>query len=162
MKVLKHSFSYLKSTRLKECKHVNTIYLLGQNIAEVHWITKEKYLKYLEKISERFKGKIIYKPHRSEEVTKEYELLIGDDFVIEKEISQGPIEMALLEKKIYPKIIISFFSSALFSLEKIFTDCEIYAVRIENDDLVANQKSIEIVNECYEFFNNTGVKVVHL
>jgi len=162
MKVVKHGFSYLKSTKLQECKNDNNIYLLGQNIAEVHWITKEKYLKYLEKIIAKFKGRIIYKPHRSEEITKEYDCLLCDNFIIDKEISQGPIETSLIDNGIYPKMIISFFSSALFSLDKIFSDSEIYAIKIDKNDLVANQDNIAIVDECYNFFRNTGVNILKL
>jgi hypothetical protein len=163
IKVIQHNFSYLKEHALKECKKTDSIYVLGQNIAEVGYIKEDVYLEYLHKIIEKFDGNIIYKPHRSEKITKAYESLISDRFFIDKDISQGPIEISLITNKIYPSIVISFFSSALFSLDKIFDDSLIYAIKIKEDDFIVEDKNIRnVIKSCYNFLESTSVKYIEI
>ncbi len=157
IKVIQHDFHYLKLKKLKNCKKDNCIYLLGQNLSEIKFMKKEVYLKYLKNIKKAYKEDIIYIPHRSEEITSEYDFLIDDTFKIQH--SKGPIEATLINENIYPKIIISFVSSALFNLDKIFSDTDIYAVKIDPNDLISNKSVIE---SCYDFFNNTGVSIINL
>jgi hypothetical protein len=148
--------------QLKKCNKSNDIYILGQNLSEIGFMTKEIYLNYLHKIIDKFKGNIIYKPHRSEEISDAYNYLISENFTIEKDIFQGPIETSLINHHIYPTVIISFVSSALFSLDKIFDEATIYAVKIKENDLIKKEKNIEIIKSCYNFFENTGVKYLDL
>lgn len=161
MKVIQHDFRYLKKSRLRACKKSNNIYILGQNLVEVGWITEEKYLQYLEKIIEKLlkehSGKIIYKPHRSEKITMSYYSLQSEYFLIDQDINKGPIETSLINENIYPSVIVSFFSSALFSLDKIFDDTLIYSVKIEERDLIKKEKNMAIINSCYAFLENTSV-----
>lgn len=157
IKVIKHDFTHLKANKLQNCKKDNTIYILGQNLAEAEYIKKEIYLHYLEKISAKYNENIIYIPHRYEIVDSSYNHLINDSFTIKP--SEGPIEASFINKGIYPKIIISFISSALFNLDKIFSDSKIYAIKIDSKDLIKNQ---EIMEKCYNAFENTGVEVIHI
>jgi hypothetical protein len=161
--VVRHNFPYLKQTKLKECKKNNTIYLLGQNIVENGIIQEEVYLRYLQKILEKFEGKIIYKPHRSEKITDNYYKLINEHFSIDENISQGPIETSLIDNHVYPAVIISFFSSALFSLDKIFDEALIYAVKINTNDLInVDNNLMKVIDECYDFLKNTGIKQIDI
>lgn len=162
MNVIQHDFSFLKKTKLQECIKTKTIYILGQNLVEVGFIKEEIYLKYLKKIIENYDGKIIYKPHRSEKVTDSYLSLVSENFLIDTEINQGPVEITFLNNKIYPSIVISFFSSALFSLDKIFENTLIYSVKIDEKDLIKKHNNVEVINSCYAFLKNTNVKDIDI
>lgn len=157
-KVIKHNFSYLKAHRLQLCKKTNDIYILGQNLIEDKWIKAENYIQYITKIIEYFnESKIIYIPHRSEKITEDYQTLFKyKNFTLQK--SDGPIEMAFIYKNIYPTTIISFFSSALFNLDKIFSDTNIYAIKIDENNLLSHQ---QVVQKCYTFFHGTNVQLVN-
>ncbi len=157
IKVIKHNFSYLKANKLKKCKEDDSVYLLGQNLSEAGFMEKDIYLNYLKKIIKHFKKKIIYIPHRTEEIDHRYNELISDSFIIKT--SEGPIEAGFITKGIYPKIIVSFISSALFNLDTIFENSEIYAVKINSQDLITKQ---DVVQKCYDFFDNTRVSVIEL
>ena len=156
-KVVYHDFTYLKSNKLRECKNDNHIYLLGQNLADIGIMSKNIYLNYIEKIMKHNDEKIIYIPHRSEEIDDRYNYLISDSFKIE--VSEGPIESVFIAKNIYPKIIISFVSSALYNLDRIFDKAEVYAIKINPEDLLIKK---DLVQKCYDFFDNTGVSVIEL
>ena len=162
MHVVQHNFAYLKQNQLKRCEKNDVIYILGQNISENAIINKEIYLKYLEKIKDKFKGKIIYKPHRSEEITDAYNYLISEHFLIDNDISQGPIETSFINNHIYPSIIISFFSSALFSLDKIFDESSIYAIKINDEDFIEKGDNVQVIKSLYNFFEGTGVKTIEV
>lgn len=161
LQVVQHDFSYLKQNRLKMCKNSKNIYILGQNLVEVGWISEENYLKYVQgiikMIMEQYDGKIIYKPHRSEIITKAYDNLINERFSIDDDISQGPIEVSLIDNNIYPAIIISFFSSALFSLDKIFTDTIIYSIKIKKEDLSVNELTLRTIESLYATLEYTNI-----
>ena len=155
--VVQHSFEHLKSNKLQNIKLSNDIYLLGQNLAEVNFMNKNIYLQYLQKIKNNYLGNIIYVPHRSELVDEDYDFLKDTSFTIVK--SKGPIEVTFLSDGIYPKTIISFISSSLFNLDKIFMNSEIHAIKIKDNDLLSNK---EMIQDCYNFFENTGVQIIHL
>ncbi len=158
IKVKKHDFNYLKSNIIKNVKSTKNIYFLGQNLAENSYMTEDSYLKYIKKTIKYFDHNIIYIPHRSETITEKYNSLISEKFIIQK--SNAPIETTLINKKISPIIIISFFSSALFTLEKIFTNSKIYAIKLDKNDIESDK--VDIVKNCYNFFNQTNIKLLNL
>ena len=163
-KVIQHDFSYIKQSRLQKCEKSSDIYILGQKLVEINWMNEEKYIEYLKKIiilmMDKHDGKIIYKPHRSEKITPAYACLINDRFSIDEHINEGPIETVLIDKNIYPAVIISFFSSALFTLDKIFDDTLIYAIRIKREDLIIEDKTVGLIDNCYTFFADTNVIIM--
>jgi len=152
IKVIKHSFSYLKSHNLNNCKKNNFIYILGQNIVETNYINENTYIKYIKSIISYYNNKkIIYIPHRSES-TKKLNSLISDNFILQP--SSGPIEMKFISESIYPAVVISFFSSSLFSLEKIFHESLIQSIKINYDNVISRK---EVLLKCYEFLDQTNV-----
>jgi len=164
MKVIQHNFSHLKSSIIKECKKSSNIYILGQNYVAVGRMTEEKYIEYLQKIiqriSKKYHGKIIYKPHRSEIVSNAYKSLVNENFFIDGDISQGPIETSLIHNHIYPSVIVSFISSALFTLEKIFPDSKIYSIRIKQKDLLVDKATLKEIDDFYCSLKSTSVILV--
>ncbi|QOP40829.1 polysialyltransferase family glycosyltransferase [Sulfurimonas marina] len=161
--IKKHDFSHLKNAKLKLCEQSNDIYILGQKLVEVGFIEKEKYLEYLEKIIKRllieYTGNIIYIPHRAEIITDDYKELENERFSIKNDISEGPIEIFLLKNGIYPSVIVSFFSSALFNLKKIFHESTVLAVKIDRNDLKVQNDRLETINRSYSLLENAGVVI---
>ncbi len=156
IKIVKHDFQYLKSKKLKHLKKSNNVYIIGQDLAETGFMKEDVYIKYLTKIVKYYKDStIIYIPHRIEKITEAYDTLINNKFQIH--YFDGPIESSLIHKQIYPKTVISFFSTALFNLDKIFPNSNIISVQIKPEDLIQNKR--EIVQNCYDFFSNTSIKI---
>jgi hypothetical protein len=116
-----------------------------------------KYIEYLEKIKSRYPEKIIYMPHRHEIISKELNALFDDRFVLQH--NDIPIEIYFLEKQIYPRHIISFTSSALFNLNKIYGQSRIDAIIIHQEDLI---KMHGFVKSCYQFFGELNIHLVDL
>lgn len=156
--IIHHNFPYLQS-KMQNFKKTDTIYFLGQNLVGTQYLTPTAYIDYLKQFIKTHKEKkILYIPHRSETVTEEYQELLSDNFTIQP--SQGPIELVLINQKIYPKTIVSFFSSALFNLNKIFHDSKIMAINIDTTKLPQEKK--KLVHDCYAFFNHTTIEIVEL
>ena len=156
--VVQNSYEFLKQ-KINRFEIKDTIYFLGQAVVEASWITLEKYIDYIKRYKLANKDKkIVYIPHRSEKITKEYKALEDKDFIIQP--SKGAIEILFIEKQIYPKKIVSFISSALFNLDKIFPKSKIESILIDYEELQPHPK--KIFKECYEFFKDTNVKLIKL
>tara|TARA_R110002072_G_C7974062_1_gene535130 strand:+ start:2345 stop:3334 length:990 start_codon:yes stop_codon:yes gene_type:complete len=152
-----HEFNHLKSHQLQQCQHTELTYLIGQNMIQSGLMDADTYILYIKKIIANYSGDIIYIPHRTEVGIRELKKLESDRFTIKK--STGAIEIVLLNDGIYPAHIVSFFSSALFNLDKIFSKSNIDAVRIAPKDLKKLRKEVD---DSYRFFENTGVRVASL
>lgn len=157
LEVIHHEFDHLKASMLQQCELEDVTYLLGQNMIETGLMSAEIYLSYVKKIIAHYPGKIIYIPHRTEVGIDTLEKLENDFFIVRKSV--GAIELVLLDSGIYPAHIISFFSSALFNLDKIFNNSIIDAIFIDPKDIKKFKKEIEA---SYQFFENTTVNTVTL
>jgi|GEM_PF-1003687 len=158
IKVVKHNFNYLKSKIEKENKCSN-IYFLGQSLVSAGYLEQKSYIEYIEKVISYYSNKnIIYIPHRSEIINKDYNKFINERFQIIESV--GPIETTFINNKIYPQIIISFFSSALFTLEKIFPDSNILSIEIDKEAVALDK--INIIDKCYKSFDNTNISIISL
>ncbi len=120
-------------------------------------ISNTVYITYLKKIIAYYDRDIIYIPHRSEIISDDLKQLFNNKFKLRK--NEGPIELVMLMQKVYPLHIVSFISSALFTLNKIYPETKIDAVLIDEEDLVSCQS---IIKSCYTFFNNTTINIVNL
>jgi len=155
-KIIPNDYHYLQS--VFQPKHPSDdIYLLGQNIDD-KWLRPGAYLHYIKEIREYYKEQtIIYMPHRHEIISNELHALFDEKFVLRP--NDIPIELYFLEKSIYPKHIISFTSSALFTLNKIYPKTKIDAIVLQQDDLVMMHG---FVKSCYEFFDGLSINQIDL
>ena len=162
-KIVQNQYKYLKNHFLKtfEAENQKSVYLLGQNLIKSEIMTLNNYIKYLKKILQHYISQpIIYVPHRHEqkedlEVIKKH--FHDTDFIIQN--FNGAIEVELLIHKIAPYVIVSFFTSALFNLKKIFTTSNIVAVYIEPKDIINRHKAIE---SCYISLKEEKIKTIKL
>lgn len=150
-------YSHLQTHYLQRLEKDDKTYLLGQNLTEANYMDDKTYVSYIKKVIERYDGDIIYMPHRAEIISDDLKALENDNFVFRE--NKGPIELMFIEKGIYPFRIISFFSSALFTLDRIFPDTSIEALNIKDNDLLSGKDK---VRSAYSFFNGTGIKLVDL
>jgi hypothetical protein len=151
--IIKHSFQYVKKSLPNPTQRDDTIYFLGQNLTEVNIVTKEKYLYYLKQILLKYHDKkIIYIPHRAEILHHEITQLASENFIIKQ--STMPIELFFLLQGIYPKHIISFFSSALYTLNVLFSKSMVEAFHIESQDL---ENRVQNVILCQKFLQTTSI-----
>lgn len=119
-KIYKNTFGRLQEiTTTSKSKNENIIIFIGSNLSEDKIISEAYYLELIQKISKRYSNQhIIYIPHRSEYESKLNTIsLIGN---IEIKQLDFPIELLPLYNQSIPTQIISFYSTALFTLGKIY------------------------------------------
>ena len=155
--IVKNEYHYLQNKYLNDLEKDKRLFLLGQNFLQTDILDNMTYINYLKRIINYYQTDIIYVPHRTEIISDELKLMFNDSFKLQP--SQGPIEMVFLMQKKYPKHIVSFNSSALFTLDKIFPNTTIDSIYIEVDDCKRLKKRME---ESYLFFKDTGVNLIHL
>ncbi len=151
--IVKHSFENVKKRFSLLQKSDNTTYLLGQSLTDFKIVSKEKYLCYLQQIVDKYSDqKIIYMPHRAEILHKELYRLENENFTIMP--NTMPIELYFLVNEIYPKHVISFFTSALYTLDVLFNKSKIESFYIDPSDI---DNRVEIVKVCQDFLESTSV-----
>ncbi len=155
-KIVQNEYQYLQSIFKPKTNEAGITYLLGQNL-DNNWMKQGRYISYLRHIQEHFNTKIIYMPHRHEVITDELQALFDENFILQH--NTIPIEIYFLEKGIYPKHIISFTSSALFNLQKIYKQARIDAILIRQEDLIKMQ---DFVKSCYDFFKPLNINLINL
>lgn len=153
--IVPNNYNYFKKTYTQNAVIDERIYLLGQPFAISKTMTDENYINYLKKIINCYKKEIIYIPHRAETISDQLKALVSDRFTIQK--NEGPIEIVFLSKNIFPTHVVSFYSSALFNLEKIFEATTIDAIKIDDKDLLKYKDGI---NLCYAEMKNTRINII--
>ncbi len=151
--IIQHNFTNVKKKFLSHKHKDKNIYLLGQNLTQANIVSKEKYIFYIKQIIAKYKDqKIIYIPHRTEILHKELQDLANNNFILKN--STMPIEIFFLKNQIYPRHIISFHSTALYTLNIIFNESKIESFLINLNDI---DEKVDIVKLCQEFLQTTLV-----
>lgn len=156
-KIVSNNFNALKKRYLKDLKQDDKLYFLGQHLVQRKLMDNSTYVNYIKKVIQYYDATIVYIPHRTETISEELKLLFNDKFILQP--STGPVETRFLLAHIYPKHIVSFYSSALHTLDKIFDKTQIDSIYINPDDLLKQDNAI---NESYEFLEKTDVRRVVL
>ncbi len=112
-----NNYFFLKKKLKNLSGFSNDIYFIGSPFVEIFNVKKDDYLKLLERTFAylRSKNKIFYVPHPKEETL--YLKKYFKDLKILK--INDPIELYLLNKRKYPKLVASFGSTAMITLKKI-------------------------------------------
>lgn len=157
--IVKNNFVFMKKYSLKKIRDNSVAYLLGQPLHEIGLIEKERYSQFLNSIKSYFKENgltVFYVPHRREKNLEYLKYLEDDDFKI-KNLSM-PIELYLLRSEVLPIEIYSFISTALVSIEKIFS-IKTTAFYIEKEFLLCHNENIE---KTYDELKAYGVNILKL
>lgn len=128
-------------------KTLNSILFLGSKLSEINITSEEYYIKLIDKISKYFNDDpIVYIPHREEKPEKLYKLIkLLPNLTVHS--LDYPVELYGLYEA-YPSKIVSFYSTALFTMSKIY-DCESYAFKFDYSNYL-NKKNIDKVYEYYK------------
>lgn len=130
----------------------DSLFFLGQ--PKFIFSDKREFEIILKSVIQQYKDKkIFYIPHREEINILETIKDIDERFKI-LEINQ-PIEQYFLNKGIYPKHIISYSSTALFTTKMLFKDCLVEYIKIKKPNINLNiMKYLDIV---YKYFEKNGI-----
>ena len=151
--IIKHTFEHVKQQFSQATHKSEEIYLLGQSITQYDMISEEKYICYIRQIIAQYRDqKIIYVPHRAEIHNDELNSLINENFTIMP--STMPIELYFLINEIYPKHVISFFTSALYTLNVLFSQSKVESFYIDPEDI---ESRAEVVKLCHALFHTTSI-----
>ncbi len=146
-KIVQNSYEYLRETYLNQCQWDDDhVYLIGMELSKKGFIREATYFEAIEKAIRHFDKKIVYIPHRYEKEgsLKDLREGFGDDLEI-RQLGMA-VEIYFLKNRIYPAQVVSFFSSALFNLEKIYEKSEIYALFLPEEKLLTMKEEI---SDCY-------------
>ena len=118
VKILENNLDLLKTLRLKKQKvDKKNLYILGSASVERKFIEKEEFDKIIKSILKKFsKKKIFYIPHRYEKAEK---YLKKFKKIKIKKISL-PVELAISNEKKIPSVVLGFYTTALFNLDKLY------------------------------------------
>ncbi len=160
-KIVKNKFSTLRKLASEDVKICsNDVYFLGGDYLEKNYVSENYYLETLKKIRQYYgDNKIIYIPHRGEDEKNILKIMQIDGFAIERFSNIAEVEFVL--RNIYPRIIASFCSTALYTLQIIFQNSQIDSFLIPQVELnPIYQRRIE---EFYDFYRNTrNINVIDL
>lgn len=156
-KIIHNNFSYLKQLYFTDMNINNTIYFIGQPVVDIALITEETFIAYIKKVIAYFDKPIIYIPHRAETIPEALKKLQSKNFIFQN--SQGPIELIFLKQKVYPSTIVSFFSTALYTLDVIYDKSSLYSIVLPQESLKFNHK---LIHDYYDFLYTTNIKKITL
>ncbi len=147
--VVKNEYRYLRSLAAA-AKPNGEIYFLGQCLVDDGYVDAETYLDYLGRVKAYFGDEAIkYIPHprESEVMVKSVHDILG--FEIKK--FDVPVEYQLVVSEEIPKVIASFFCSALESCSNMFADrIKIACFYISPSQMNKAQKAVASIYEYFE------------
>lgn len=125
---------------IKDKKHNQTAYFIGQPLTELKILDEQYYLDILNRTKNKYNDKtIIYIPHRTENHSK----LARINQIIPVKPQEIPIEQLVLQEQEIPELFISIYSSALINLRLIFQEEFKYIIiKIHSEQIKKNKDSI--------------------
>lgn len=140
-----HSFSYLKQKLSEKHQTVSkgVIYFIGTALVENDLISESNYEKIVVSLVDHYSEyNIKYFPHRFENLEK---LRAISQFEIVQ--ANMPFELYLLQTKVLPEKIVSFYSAALYTVNSIMGDIvEVEAFRIPAEYFKNSEYAAKIDN----------------
>jgi len=129
----------------------DSVYWLGSAIVEDEIVERSYYIEEIRQCLGKVKTEreIIYFPHRREEEQKLK--VLKDKFGFRCKYSELPIELYVVQSKVKPNAIISFYSTALYSLNRILDSSNIYYIPIDEDKILKQQSEIKKI---YQILRN--------
>lgn len=153
--IYKNDFKKLKET-ISFDNSENEILLLGSKLSEVSIIEESYHVELIKKISNYFENEmLIYIPHREENISKLEKIAKEIKNIKIKHINY-PVEFYGINENIKIKMVVSFYSTALYTISKIY-NCETIAFKF-NYEKSEHKKNID---EVYDFYKKY-MKVIEL
>src|SRR5690554_1849107 len=150
----RNNFSWLR--KRFSYNRMEGLYFLGQPLVDYGYVTLESYCQcIMEAIKRSAPDRLFYIPHRheSDDVVSYIEGFLGVTVLRLTE----PVELYLLKKKVAPRTIFSFSSTALITVNKIFPESK----SVSFNTTYANYPHQGHLESIYAFFVGSGeVEVV--
>jgi len=156
-KIIQNNLENFQKKYLNNSLKDNFTYLLGQPLVSTNLLTKNDYFLYIDKIVSLADKKIIYIPHRTEVISDRLKLYESNIFEI-KNINM-PVEMYFLENNIYPLHVVSFMTTAFFTLKKLFSKTKFSYVYIPSSKILERHDDVESAYKFIEELNLNKIEV---
>ncbi len=154
-KVALNKLEYFRSKYIEHSKIDENIYILGQPLFERGLLDENKYIEYIQNIINKYDKPITYIPHKGEALNSKINLLVNNNFKIKN--LELPIELYFLENNIQPAHIISFFTTAFFTLKLFYPKALFQAIYIPEKFLLKKQSEIQAH---YDFISNLSIEYI--
>lgn len=133
-------------------------YFFGSKFSERKNMSLEQELNILKKITSVYAGyKLLYIPHRDESQEK-LNRIVGLGYYI-KNLGR-PAELFFDETNVMPKLVISYYSTILYTCYIRFSNIDIVSIDIEKELVKKNAKLS--AREIYQYYKELGIKVLDL
>ena len=156
-KIIRNDLKHFKQKYLGDMQKDDVTYILGQPLVKVGLLKERDYFAYLDMIVKNTTKKVVYIPHRNENISQKLQSYQSEMFEI-RDINM-PIELYFLEYKMYPKHIVSFMTTAFFTLQKLYSQIEFSYVYIPSKKILQRQNDVKIA---YEFIEKLDIKKLTL
>ncbi len=147
--VVLHNFEHIKS-KISSCKRLeDRVYFYGSPLSEIGIVKHDSEIKMLKKINNFFLKKdknLFYIPHRGDSEEKIFSI---QKLGIEIKTIDIIAEVEPIISKTVPSEIASFYSTALFTLNKIYDYDFVTAFKIPQDEIMREDKK-DGIKEIYK------------
>jgi len=140
-KIIRNDLKHFQKKYFQNMQEDEVTYILGQPLVKVGFLTQDDYFLAIDRIREKKGGKIVYIPHRNEIISERLKSYEGENFEL-RDINM-PVELYFLEQKIYPKEIVSFITTAFFTLHKLYSKTHMCYVYIPKEKILRDPDIIE-------------------
>jgi len=156
--LVRNNFKKIKSD-ISDHGLTDNIYFVGSPISESNFVSEQTYLDQLKKVKEYYCGKnLIYIAHRREYPEKLKK--ISQALQINTILFEYPIEYQLAIVGPRPKVLASFFSSAIDSCQLIFSDSILINIFKLIIDDVPEREKIKQIYHLYESLQGEKFKII--
>ncbi|MEP3351531.1 MAG: hypothetical protein ABJN96_16465 [Marinomonas sp.] len=132
------------------------IYFFGSKFYERNNMDLDDELSVISRALEKYKGyKVFYIPHRDESDLK---LKRISELVFQVKNLGKPAEIFFEETKFMPEIIISYFSTVLYTCYIKFSNVSIVSLDVEND--LKNEYWRDSAKSIYEYYRELGIPIL--
>ncbi len=146
-KIVRNNFEYLQKKMEKLTIDKNTIFFIGTWMTEPGFMDEKYFYESLGKIFNYYEGQnIIYIPHRREDV-KKISMLFPN---IQINRFKNIVELEFLFKKVRPFHIASFYSTALYTLNKIYNVEKVDSFLFDLNKI--DKKYYDNVKKSYDYY----------
>lgn len=146
--------------KIFEIEEVNKTFFIGQPFVEFEMMEETQYIKYLKSIKKTY-GDIIYIPSRKENKNKIEKLTREINLTVL--YPEFNIEIYFLINKLLPKTVISFTSTALVLLNKIFnTNEKLVDIKSIYFSLSNERFDNNTYEKYYTLFQNHGIEIMKI
>ena len=139
-KIIKNNLENFQKKYIIKNNNDTDIYFLGQALVSLKFISEDEYFNYLDLVISLYNEKIVYIPHRTEIISDKLNSYKSDKFEI-REINM-PIELYFLQNNKYPTHIISFMTTAFFTLKKLYPKSNFSYIYIPNSKILKNHEDV--------------------